>query len=138
VSASASASASASPSASQSPSSSPSSSPSASAPAGGCHVTYANQSEWAGGFTANVSIKNNGTSAINNWILTYHYGGDQKVTSAWGATPSQSGANVTLTNLSYDGSIAPGVTLTGVGMQGTWTTSDAAPSGFAVNGVACS
>ena len=144
---SASASASPSPSASASPShsASPSSSPSASASpspssgsSGGCHVTYSNQSEWAGGFTANVSITNKGSSTINTWTVTYRYGGDQKVTSAWGATASQSGATVTLTNLSYDGSIAPGATLTGVGMQGTWSASDAAPSGFTLNGVACS
>jgi endoglucanase len=129
-------SASASPSAS--PSHSPSSSPSASGGSGACHVTYAVQSEWAGGFTANVTINNNGATAINGWTLTYRYGGDQKVTSAWGASASQSGATVTLTNVSYNGSIAPGGTLTGVGMQGTWTSSDAAPSGFALNGVACS
>jgi endoglucanase len=131
-----SASASSSPSASAS--ASPSSSPSTSAPAGGCHVAYAVQSEWAGGFTAAVSITNNGTSAINGWTLTYRYGGDQKVTSAWGATASQSGATVTLTSVSYDASIAAGATLTGVGMQGTWSASDAAPSGFTLNGVACS
>ena len=101
-------------------------------------MTYANQSEWAGGFTANVSITNKGTSTINNWTVTYKYGGDQKVTSAWGATASQSGSTVTLTNLSYDGTIAPGATVTGVGMQGTWSSSDAAPSGFTLNGVACS
>jgi hypothetical protein len=44
---------------------------------------------------------------------------------------------VTLTNLSYNGSIGAGQTLTGVGVQGTWTSSDAAPSAFTLNGVAC-
>jgi hypothetical protein len=38
----------------------------------------------------------------------------------------------------YNGSIGAGQTLTGVGAQGTWTSSDAAPSGFTLNGVACS
>lgn len=130
-----SASPSSSPSASASPSQSPSSSPSATVGSGGCHVAYAVQSEWAGGFTAGVTITS--ATAVNGWTLTYHYGGDQKVTNAWGASVSQSGTNVTLTNVSYDGSIAAGGTLTGVGMQGTWTSSDAAPSGFALNGVAC-
>lgn len=138
ASASASASHSASPSASASASASPSASASKSAPAGGCHVTYANQSEWAGGFTASISITNNGSSAISSWTVTYKYGGDQKVTSAWGATASQSGNTVTLTSVSYDSAIAAGGTLTGVGMQGTWTSSDAAPSSFTLNGVACS
>jgi endoglucanase len=70
--------------------------------------------------------------------VTFRYNGDQKVTNAWGATASQSGATVTLTNVSYDGSIAPGGTLTGVGMQGTWGSSNAAPSNFTLNGAACS
>jgi endoglucanase len=146
LSASSSQSAAPSPSASSSRSASPSSSPSASASpspststsASGCHVTYANQSEWAGGFTASVSITNSGTSTINGWTVTYRYGGDQKVTSAWGATASQSGATVVLTNVSYDATIAPSATLTGIGMQGTWSASDAAPSNFTLNGVACS
>lgn len=127
-----------SPSASASPSHSPSSSPSASTGSGSCHVTYTIQSEWVGGFTASVTINNTGSTAVNGWTLTYRYGGDQKVTSAWGATASQSGTTVTLKNVSYDASIAPGGTLTGVGMQGTWTSSDAAPSGFVLNGATCS
>ena len=129
---------SASPSASPSHSASPSSSPSASARSGSCLVTYAVQSSWSGGFTANVSITNTGSSSINGWTVTFRYNGDQKVTNAWGASASQSGATVTLTNASYDGSIAPGGTVTGVGMQGTWGSSNAAPSNFTLNGVACS
>ncbi len=140
TSASPSASASSSPAASpsSSPSQSPSSSPSASAGSGACHVTYANQSVWAGGFTASVTINNTGNAPVNGWTLTFRYGGDQKVTSAWGASASQSGTTVTLTNVSYDASIAPGGSLTGVGMQGTWASSNTAPSGFTLNGVACS
>ncbi len=133
-----SASPSSSPSSSPSPSHSPSSSPSASAPAGGCHVVWTTTSEWPGGFTSALSIQNTGTTTINGWKLTFHLNGDQKIINAWGATVSQSGQDVTLTNVSYDALIAPGATLTGVGMQGTWTSSDAGPTGFALNGVACS
>ncbi|MGH3416571.1 MAG: glycoside hydrolase family 6 protein [Actinocrinis sp.] len=121
---------------SHSPSGSPSSSPSG--VGGTCHVSYTTSSEWPGGFTAAVSIQNTGTTTINGWKLTFHFNGDQKITNAWGATVSQSGQNVTLMNVSYDAVIAPGATLSGVGMQGTWTSSDAGPTGFAVNGVACS
>jgi endoglucanase len=128
---------SASPSASPSRSASPSASPS-SGGSGPCHVTYATSSSWPGGFTASITINNTGTSPINGWTVTFRYNGDQKVTNAWGATASQSGATVTLTNVSYDGSIAPGGTLTGVGMQGTWGSSNAAPSNFTLNGAACS
>ncbi|HEV2346674.1 MAG TPA: cellulose binding domain-containing protein, partial [Actinocrinis sp.] len=140
---SASRSASPSPSASATPSSSPSASPSRSASASAsptgstfCHVTYSTQSQWAGGFTANVTIADTGTSTINGWTLAFAFPGDQKVTNAWSATVSQSGATVTAANLSYNGSLSPGAS-TSFGFQGTWTNSDAVPTHFTLNGTAC-
>jgi endo-1,4-beta-xylanase len=104
---------------------------------GTCHVSYAKTSEWAGGFVANVTINNTGTSAINGWTLTFTFPGDQKVTSAWSAAVTQNGTSVTAVNASYDATISPGGS-TSFGMQGTWTASDTAPSSFSVNGSACS
>jgi Cellulose binding domain len=43
---------------------------------------------------------------------------------------------VSLTNESYNADISPGGN-TSLGFQGTWTNSDATPTSFAVNGVAC-
>jgi Cellulose binding domain len=103
-----------------------------------CHVAYSTQSQWQGGFTAAISISNTGVVADNGWTLTFTFGGDQKITSAWNAAVTQSGETATLTSLSYDAAIAPGATISGIGFQGTWTASDAAPTGFAVNGTACS
>jgi endo-1,4-beta-xylanase len=104
---------------------------------GVCHVTYAKTSEWPGGFTANVTIANTGTTAINGWTLGFSFPGDQKITSVWGATPSQSGAAVTLKNVDYDAAIAAGANIS-FGFQGTWTSNDSSPTSFTVNGAACS
>ena len=128
-------SASASPSPSASATSSPSPSPSGTG-SGFCHVVYSTQSQWAGGFTANVTIDDTGGSPINGWALTFSFPGDQKVTSAWNATVTQSGAAVTAVNVGYNGSISSGGNAA-FGFQGTWTTSDAAPTAFAVNGKIC-
>ncbi len=57
---------------------------------------------------ANVTIANNGTSAINGWTLTFTFPGDQKITNAWNGTVSQSGENVSITNASYNAAIAAG------------------------------
>lgn len=103
-----------------------------------CHVAYTTSSEWAGGFTAAISISNTGVVTDDNWTLTFTFGGDQKITNAWGATATQSGETATLTNASYDATIAPGATISGIGFQGTWNVSDAAASSFTVNGTACS
>ncbi len=103
---------------------------------GGCHVSYTKASEWAGGFVANVTISNTGTAAINGWTLAFTFPGDQKITNAWNGSASQSGENVTVTNASYNGSIPAGGS-TSAGFQGTWTSSDAAPTAFTLNGAAC-
>jgi hypothetical protein len=102
----------------------------------GCHVTYTTQSQWTGGFVASVTIANNGSSAMNGWTLAFTFPGDQKISTAWNGVPSQSGANVTIKNASYNATIPAGG-MTSLGFQGTWTASDAAPTAFTVNGIAC-
>ena len=109
---------------------------SASAATSGCSVSYTNASEWSGGFVANLVITNTGSSDINGWTLTFTFPGDQKITSSWSATVTQSAENVTAVAESYNADIAAGAT-TNFGFQGTFTTSDAVPTSFAINGVTC-
>jgi acetylxylan esterase len=103
---------------------------------GTCHIAYTTNSQWPGGFTAQVIINNTGSSAISAWNLVFTFAGDQKITSDFNGTASQSGETATLTNASYNGSIAPSGSVT-VGFQGTWTNSDAVPTSFALNGTTC-
>jgi acetylxylan esterase len=103
---------------------------------GTCQVVYQTTSQWTGGFTASVTITNTSTTAISSWKLGFTFPGDQKITSSWNGTASQSGENVTITNASYNGAIAPGGN-TSIGFQGTWTSSDATPASFTVNGATC-
>ncbi|MFD9700348.1 cellulase family glycosylhydrolase [Lentzea sp. NPDC059081] len=105
---------------------------------GTCKVGYSGQN-WGGGngFTANVTITNTGTSAVNGWTLAFSYANGQKVTlPGWGATLAQSGAAVTATNLSWNGTLAPGAS-TGIGFNGTYSGSNPAPTSFTLNGSAC-
>jgi hypothetical protein len=104
-------------------------------PGGSCHVTYA-PSSWPGGFTANVTVTNTGSSAINGWTLGFTYPGDQHITNAWNATVTQTGASVTAANLSYNALIGPGASQS-FGVQGTWSASNASPTGFTLNGAPC-
>ncbi|HKS98658.1 MAG TPA: cellulose binding domain-containing protein [Rugosimonospora sp.] len=100
-----------------------------------CRVTYAPQ-QWQGGFTANVTVANTGTGALNGWTLTFAFPGSQQITSAWNATVSQSGAAVTARSLAFNGTLAPGAS-TSFGFQGTWSSSNPSPTSFSVNGSAC-
>ncbi|MGD0065635.1 MAG: cellulose binding domain-containing protein [Streptosporangiaceae bacterium] len=104
-------------------------------PSGACQVTYT-PNQWQGGFTANITIANTGSSAINGWTLAFTFPGDQKITDAWNGVASQSGENVTITNESYNATITVGGS-TSLGFQGTWSASDASPTSFSVNGTTC-
>jgi O-glycosyl hydrolase len=102
----------------------------------GCSVSYT-PDQWTGGFTASVTISDTGSTAINGWNLAFTFPGNQQITDAWNGQYSQSGENVTIANESYNGTIAAGGS-TSLGFQGTWSTSDASPTAFTVNGTACS
>jgi len=103
---------------------------------GTCQVSYV-KNEWTGGFTANLTVTNSGTAAINGWTLAFSFPGDQKITNAWNATVTQSGAAVTAANVSYNATIAPGGNVQ-FGFQGTWASNDTSPAAFTLNGTACS
>jgi endoglucanase len=103
-----------------------------------CHIGYTVSSEWPGGFGAAITLNNTGTTSISNWTLTWAFPNGQTITQLWNGTEAQSGANVSVTNLSYNGSIASGGSYSGMGFNGTWNnTANNVPTSFAVNGVAC-
>lgn len=103
--------------------------------ANGCQITYT-PGNWQGGFTANVTIANRGSSTINGWTLTFVFPGDQTITNVWNATVTQTRTGVTAANLSYNAAIPPGGSQS-FGFQGTWSASDASPTDFSLNGAPC-
>ncbi|WP_213455019.1 cellulose-binding domain-containing protein [Rhizomonospora bruguierae] len=100
----------------------------------GCRITYT-VNEWTGGFTASVGVSG-GDAAVNGWTVNWTYAGDQRITSAWNATVTQSGQAVTATNVAWNGSI-PANGSTEFGFQGTFGAGNPAPTAFTLNGVAC-
>jgi cellulase/cellobiase CelA1 len=82
-------------------------------------------SAWQGGFQGQITVTNTGSSALNGWKLGWTFPGDQEISSLWNGNDSQSGAAVTVSNASYDGSVAPGATVT-VGFTAT-NSGDTAP-----------
>ncbi|UFR01167.1 cellulose binding domain-containing protein [Streptomyces sp. Go40/10] len=100
-----------------------------------CSVDY-KTNDWGSGFTADLTITNRGTDTIDGWTLTYAYSGNQKLTSGWNGTWSQSGQTVTAKNASYNGTIAAGAAVS-TGAQFTYSGTNTAPTSFAVNGTTC-
>src|SRR5579875_124037 len=102
-----------------------------------CQVTYTITSQWSGGFGASIVIENTSSSAWTSWTLTFSFpASGQTVTQGWNGTFSQSGQNVTVTNMSYNGSVAVNGTVN-PGFNGSWSSSNPVPTNFAVNGNAC-
>ncbi|MBQ0950333.1 cellulose 1,4-beta-cellobiosidase [Streptomyces violaceoruber] len=108
---------------------------SAGAAAAACTVDYQVQNDWGSGFTAAVTVTNNG-AATSSWSLGWTYAGSQKVTNSWNAKVTQSGAAVTAANESYNGTLSTGGSAS-FGFQGTYSGSNAIPATFTLNGVTC-
>jgi cellulose 1,4-beta-cellobiosidase len=100
-----------------------------------CDVAYTT-SDWPGGFTANVTIRNLG-DPVNGWTLGFTFpDGNQHVQQGWSATWSQNGRQVTAQSLSYNGSLGTGAS-TSIGFNGAWSGSNPKPTSFTLNGTVC-
>ncbi|QSB15213.1 glycoside hydrolase family 6 protein [Natronosporangium hydrolyticum] len=100
-----------------------------------CTVDYNTAWDGGGGFGADITINNLG-SAINGWNLTFNFPGDQQVTNGWTAVWSQSGSEVTASNESWNASIPADGSIS-IGFNGSYGSSNEAPTTFFLNGVEC-
>ncbi len=103
---------------------------------GPCEVTYTITNQWPGGFQAAVGIKNTSATTVNGWTLGWAFPNGQTITQIWDASHTQSGANVSVTNLSQNGTIAPNATVS-FGFLGSWNATNNKPASFTLNGVTC-
>jgi xyloglucan-specific exo-beta-1,4-glucanase len=65
---------------------------------------------WQGGYIANVSIKNNGKSAINGWVVGWTYKDNSVVQSLWNGNLAGSSPTYTVSDVGWNAYIAPGGT----------------------------
>ncbi len=96
-------------------------------------ATYTKTQDWGTGFGASWTIKNTGTTTISAWNLEWDYPSGTKVTSAWDATVTNSGDHWTAKNVSWNGTLAPGASVS-FGYNGSGS---GAPSGCKINGASC-
>lgn len=101
-----------------------------------CQVDYLITSDWGSGFNAHVVISNRSGAPMSSWTLTWTFPGKQKISSLWNGDYKQSGAAVTVTNSSWNGTIANGGSVS-VGFGASYTGSNQPPTKFTVNGIAC-
>ncbi|WP_037619693.1 cellulase family glycosylhydrolase [Streptomyces aureus] len=95
----------------------------------GCTATYKVSSDWGGGFNADVTVTNTGSSTTKSWQVTWEWAGSQTISGMWNATYSQVGKTVTASNADHNGAIAAGAS-TGFGFG-------AAPGGAGTPVLSC-
>ncbi|GAB3153001.1 cellulose binding domain-containing protein [Micromonospora sonneratiae] len=108
------------------PTTPPTSGPPTSAPPGGCSATYRVTNSWSGGFQAEVTVRNSGASAMTGWTVAWTFPTGQTISQLWAGTHTQTGANVSVRNLSYNGGLGPGATTT-FGFLGSWSGVNGVP-----------
>ena len=102
-----------------------------------CSVSYTIVNQWDVGFQAEVVIRNTGSAAINGWTLSWAFPNGQTIYQLWNATYTQSGANVSARNLSWNATISPGGSQN-LGFLANWSGTNNKPTAFTLNGGACS
>jgi hypothetical protein len=104
-----------------------------------CAVHYVVNNSYPGGFGAAVTLTNKGTAALSSWTLTWAWpAAGEAVQQGWNGTFTQTGSNVTVTNASYNGTIAANGGTQSIGFNGIDTGQDTSPTAFFINGSVCS
>jgi endoglucanase len=105
--------------------------------AGGCTVAYKVGAQWPGGFIGDITVTNE-AATVNDWTLTFSFPtSTQKVLQGWHGIYTQAGSAVTVSNASWNGTVASNgsVRLGFVGVHPG--TNNPEPTSFSFNGVTC-
>ncbi|MFD8910652.1 glycosyl hydrolase family 18 protein [Streptomyces sp. NPDC059575] len=96
-------------------------------------ATYAKTQDWGTGFEGKWTVQNTGSTAINSWTIEWDFPSGTSVSSAWDADVTSSGTHWTAKNKSYNGSVAPGASIS-FSFNGAGSGS---PSNCKLNGGSC-
>jgi hypothetical protein len=99
-------------------------------------ASYQAVSNWGTGYSGQYTITNTGTSAATGWTLAFTLPGGTRLSSLWDGSYTDEGGQVTVTNDSWDATIAAGGTAT-VGFVTSSSGQAGQPSDCTINGAAC-
>ena len=94
---------------------------------GACTATYRPVNTWPGGFQAEVTVANNGATAINGWTVRLTLASGQAISSLWNGVNTGTPGSVSVRNADYNGTVGANASTTfGFTATGNGAT---APSG---------
>ncbi|MEU4829332.1 cellulose binding domain-containing protein [Streptosporangium sp. NPDC023615] len=97
-------------------------------------AVFVKTSEWGSAFEGKYTITNGGTTTVNGWSVAFDLPAGGSVSSSWDATSSRSGQRFTFTNLGWNGTLAPGAS---VSFGFIASPGGATPAGCTLNGAPC-
>lgn len=92
-----------------------------------CTATAVIDHGWNGGFVATLTVRNVGNETLDGWRVTWRWPGDERIVTVWNGIADGSGADVTIRNASYNGTLTPGGSTT----FGILIAAGAPPAGIA-------
>ncbi|MGV9450379.1 glycosyl hydrolase family 18 protein [Streptomyces sp. NPDC003635] len=96
-------------------------------------ATYVKTQDWGSGFEGKWTVKNTGTTTLTSWTVEWDFPSGTSVGSGWDADFSSSGTHWTAKNKSWNGTLAPGASVS-FGFNGTGSGS---PANCKLNGGSC-
>jgi hypothetical protein len=99
-------------------------------------ASYQPGPSWGTGYSGQYTITNPGTSAVTGWTLAFTLPEGTALTSLWDGSYSDDGGQVTVTNDSWDATIAPGGTVS-VGFETHSAGQAGQPASCTINGAPC-
>ncbi|HTF97501.1 MAG TPA: cellulose binding domain-containing protein [Cellvibrio sp.] len=85
--------------------------------------SYAVNNDWGSGFTSNITVTNDSTSAITGWQVQWRQNGNSTISSSWNANVTGSNPYIAR-HVDWNGAIAPGASQS-FGVQGNGEDSTA-------------
>jgi hypothetical protein len=100
-----------------------------------CQATYTVINSWPTGFQVSLTVTNN-AAPLTSWNVGFQFPGSQTVSSGWTGIFTQTGAQVSIANYSYNAALGTGQSLS-IGFVGAYSGTNPSPTYFTLNGVAC-
>ncbi|MGK5518876.1 cellulose binding domain-containing protein, partial [Micromonospora sp. URMC 107] len=102
--------------------------------AAGPTATFVKTADWGTGWEGRYTVTNGGPATITGWQVAFTLPAGTTLGSYWDATVSSVGQRHTFTNRSWNGTVAPGASVS----FGFLATGSGSPTNCTLNGVPCS
>lgn len=101
--------------------------------AAGATATFTRTADWGSGWEGKYTITNGGSSAISAWTVSFDLPAGTTVGTYWDALLTSSGQRYTFTNRSWNGTVAPGASVS----FGFLASGSGTPANCQLNGAPC-